>query len=194
MYSFNNFLLMKLLLKFNFYFLFFSLLIILVFFFFSKISNLQSFFKNIFIFSYIKFYLKISLLISFFIHFIIFLLYINIANYYTNLLYFNDYLLLPNQIILTNLFDIKLFNLNLYFTLDLFGLILLTLAYLVGFIAILSLDTRLYWKNINYIFAFNIFLIIVYVYVSTTNIILFFFFYELLLLPSFLLVYFVSPC
>ena len=176
MYSFNNFLLMKLLIKFNFYFLLFSLIIILVFFFFSKISNLQSFFKNIFIFSYVRLYLKLSLIISFFIHFIIFLLYINISNYYTNLLYFNDYLLLPNQIILTNLFDINLFNLNLYFSLDLFGLILLTLAYLVGFIAILALDTRLYWKNINYIFAFNIFLLVVYVYVTTTNIVLFFFF------------------
>jgi len=193
MYSFNNFLLMKLLLKFNLYYLIFTLLLLIIILIFSKISNYQSFFKNVYVFSYIKFFLKISLVVSFFLHFIVFLLYINISNYYTNYIIFNDYILLPNQIILNDLFNISLFNSNLYFTLDIFGLVLLTLAYLVGFIALLALDTRLYWKNINYIFAFNLFLIIVYVYVTTTNIILFFLFYELLLLPSFLLVYFVSP-
>lgn len=184
---------MKLLLKFNLYFLIFSLIVLIIILLLSKTNNFQSFFKNYFIFSYVKFYLKISLVVSFFLHFIIFLLYINITNYYTNYILFNDYILLPNQLILNNLFNISLYNVNLYFTLDIFGLVLLTLAYLVGFIALLALDTRLYWKNINYVFAFNIFLIVVYVYVTTTNIILFFLFYELLLLPSFLLVYFVSP-
>jgi formate hydrogenlyase subunit 3/multisubunit Na+/H+ antiporter MnhD subunit len=84
-------------------------------------------------------------------------------------------------------------SLKLYLTLDFFGLILLTLAYVVGFISILALDTRLYYKNINYIFAFNVFVLIVYLYVSVSNIILFFLLYECLLIPSFLFVYFVSP-
>jgi len=81
----------------------------------------------------------------------------------------------------------------MYLTLDFFGLILLTLAYIVGFISILALDTRLYYKNINYIFAFNLFVLIVYLYVTVSNIILFFLLYECLLIPSFLFVYFVSP-
>lgn len=84
-------------------------------------------------------------------------------------------------------------NLKLYLTLDFFGLILLTLAYVVGFISILALDTRLYYKNINYIFSFNIFVLIVYLYVSISNIVIFFLLYECLLIPSFLFVYFVSP-
>jgi hypothetical protein len=57
----------------------------------------------------------------------------------------------------------------------------------------LTLDTRLYYKNIKYIFAFNIFVFVVYLYVSVSNILLFFLLYECLLLPSFLFVYFVAP-
>lgn len=78
-------------------------------------------------------------------------------------------------------------------SIDLFGFILLFLAYLVGFLSLLALDTRLYWKNFMYIFTFTIFLVIVYLYITTTNILMFFLFYELLLLPSFLFIYFVSP-
>lgn len=37
------------------------------------------------------------------------------------------------------------------------------------------------------------FIIIVYFYVFSTNILLFFLFYELLLIPSFLIVYYISP-
>merc|ERR1711959_323388 len=42
-------------------------------------------------------------------------------------------------------------------------------------------------------FSFNIFVLIVYLYVSVSNILLFFLLYECLLIPSFLFVYFVSP-
>jgi formate hydrogenlyase subunit 3/multisubunit Na+/H+ antiporter MnhD subunit len=99
----------------------------------------------------------------------------------------------------TNVINFSVLNflglegIKIYLTLDFFGLILLTLAYIVGFISILALDTRLYYKNINYIFAFNLFILIVYLYVTVSNIILFFLLYECLLIPSFLFVYFVSP-
>ena len=42
-------------------------------------------------------------------------------------------------------------------------------------------------------FSLNIFIIIVYFYVFSTNILLFFLFYEFLLIPSFLIVYYISP-
>jgi len=90
-----------------------------------------------------------------------------------------------------NIFNVE--NLNLYLSLDFFGLILLTLAYTVGFLSLLALDTRLYYKNIKYLFAFNVFVLIVYFYVTVSNILIFFLLYEFLLLPSFLFVYFVSP-
>jgi len=79
-----------------------------------------------------------------------------------------------------------------YFSFDFFGFILLFLAYIVGIISFLTLDSRFYWKNVKFLFSINFFTIIVYLYVSTSNIFFFFFFYELLLLPSVLVVYYVS--
>jgi len=78
-------------------------------------------------------------------------------------------------------------------TLDFFGFILLFLAYSVGFLSLLALDTRIYWKNYKYYLAFNIFVLIVIFYTTVTNILIFFLLYECLLLPSFLFVYFISP-
>ena len=89
--------------------------------------------------------------------------------------------------------NINFFYINtLTFSFDLFGFILIFLAYTVGFISLLVLDTRLYWKNIKYLLSFNIFLFIVYLYVTVNNIFLFFLLYEALVIPSFLFVYFVS--
>lgn len=82
---------------------------------------------------------------------------------------------------------------DLGFTVDFFGIVLLFLGYFVGVLSLLALDNRIFWKNIKYLFSMNIFIIIVYFYVFSTNILLFFLFYELLLIPSFLVVYFVSP-
>ena len=76
---------------------------------------------------------------------------------------------------------------------DLFGLFLLFLAFFVGVLSLLALDNRLFWKNIKYLFVINIFIIIVFFYVFSTNLLVFFLFYELLLIPSFLVVYFISP-
>lgn len=108
----------------------------------------------------------------------------------------DNFFLIPN---LTYFYKFNIFNslynniFSIYFSMDFFGFILLFLAYSVGFISILALDTRLYWKNIKYLFAFNIFALIVYFYVSVTNLIFFFLLYEFLLLPSFFFVFFVSP-
>ena len=79
------------------------------------------------------------------------------------------------------------------FSIDFFGIILLFLGYFVGILSLLALDNRIFWKNIKYLFSLNIFILVVYFYVFSTNLLLFFLFYELLLIPSFLIVYFVSP-
>lgn len=181
---------MKNLLYINFYFIFFSLIFTSIIFYFSKFYNYQLFFRNYSVISFIRFLLLISLVVSFFIHLTIIWLYINYTYYFYGTLIFNNFYFIPE---ISNYLIINIFNFNIYLTVDLFGLILLFLAYVVGFISILALDTRLYWKNIKYIFSFNIFVLIVYFYVSVSNLLLFFLFYECLLLPSFLFVYFVSP-
>lgn len=78
------------------------------------------------------------------------------------------------------------------FEIDLFGFILLMLAYVVGFLSLLTLDTRLSQVNFNFFIYFNYFILIVFFFVISSDILLFFFFYELLLLPSFFFVYSVS--
>ena len=83
------------------------------------------------------------------------------------------------------------YNLNL--SLDFFGVVLLIIAYFVGFLSFLALDNKLYFKNIKFLFFLNIFVLIVFFYVSTNNILILFIFYEFLLIPSFLLVFYLSP-
>lgn len=82
--------------------------------------------------------------------------------------------------------------LSLSMSLDLFGAVLVFLAYLVGLFSLASLDTRLPSVGYRFYAYFNFFLVFVYVYAMATDIIVFFVAYELLLLPSFFFVYFVS--
>ena len=86
--------------------------------------------------------------------------------------------------------SLKIFN--YHFDINLFGYILLLLAYIVGFLSLLTLDTRLSKVNFNFFIYFNYFIIFVFLFVISNDFFLFFFFYELLLLPSFFFVYFVS--
>ena len=152
-------------------------------------------FKRFNFFNYIKYINIISIIISFFIHLIvIFFFKLNIIKSYDNIS--SDFI--QNSL---NKLDYKdsIYNsilpsiFNLSFSLDFFGLILLALAYIVGFISVLTLDSRLNWDNNLLIILFNIFILIIYIYISSTNIFLFFICYELLLIPSFIVVYFMSP-
>lgn len=187
----------KVLLEYNYIYVATTFLVSSLIYYFSKINNTQLFFKFSSSLKIIRLLLILSLLISFFIHIFIFWLYISYIHIYLKLPLIESMVILPKYqtsvltLTSTTLFGLE--GLKIYLTLDLFGLVLLTLAYIVGFISILALDTRLYYKNINYIFAFNVFVLIVYLYVSVSNIILFFLLYECLLIPSFLFVYFVSP-
>lgn len=195
MFNLNTMYLSRIFIELNFYFLFILFLISSIIFYFSKIMSSQKLNENS-VFNFLKILNVFSILISFFIHIIGFWFYcLHSYNYslslFSEINLYNSYSIELSSNIKINEFIPNYFKSNI--TIDFFGLILLTLAYIVGFISILALDTRLYWKNIKYIFSFNIFLLIVYIYITVSNILLFFMCYELLLIPSFLIVYFVSP-
>lgn len=120
-----------------------------------------------FFFKYIKFFFFFNILIN---------------NY--NLLNLNSSFFFLNSL------NFNIFNIS--FSIDLFGYILLLLAFGVGLLSLLSLDSRLILANLKFYSYFNFFVLIVYIFISTNNIWIFFLFYELLLLPSFLFVYFTS--
>nr|YP_004841747.1 NADH dehydrogenase subunit 4 [Ichthyophthirius multifiliis]AEL89289.1 NADH dehydrogenase subunit 4 [Ichthyophthirius multifiliis] len=142
--------------------------------------------------TYIKYINIFLFLITFIIHILSFILYLNYS--YNQLLYINySSILNINSIQLYNfyfIYNFKYFT-NL-FSVDLFGLSLIFLAYLIGFISILVLDTRFNLNNKKFIYYFNLFLIIVYLYSSIDNILFFFLFYEFLLIPSFLIIFYLS--
>ena len=157
-----------------------------VIYFFSYKNQYQNIVKHDTIYNTIKLLLTITLGLSF-IFFIFFLVYFySYYSFVNNYSLFNTYLISPK--IYANFF---LFWFE--FSVDFFGIILLFLAYFVGILSLLALDNRIFWKNIKYMFSLNIFIIIVYFYVFSTNLLLFFLFYEFLLIPSFLIVYYISP-
>lgn len=176
------------LIKFNLYWLTISFLLITVmYYFFTSVNNLL----NNKITNYISVFLIFTLLISFFILIIITYIYIQ-NNYEQNscILLNKSYYTFKYTFYLNFLYSgIYKFNLSL----DIFGLILLILAYIIGFFSILILDNKVFFFNIKYYFIFNLFLIIVYFFVCVSNYLLLFFFYECLLLPSFLFIYYISP-
>ena len=161
---------------------FFSYLI----YFFSYKNQYQNLIKHDTIYNFLKMILLLSLGLSyiFFIFFLYFFYsyYLSVGNYTI----FNFYKLTPTIYINFFLFWFE-------FSVDFFGIILLFLGYFVGILSLLALDNRIFWKNIKYLFSLNIFILVVYFYVFSTNLLVFFLFYELLLIPSFLIVYFVSP-
>lgn len=197
--SFNSifelYLTLKIFLKFNLLFLLFTLILLGIIFYGSKLLNLQ-FFNNFGSTPIIKFFIIIYFLISFSLHIYTFYIYIIFSKTLITYNLYNKFMLFP---IFNIWFDVSWLNIfsnyliDINFSFDFFGYILLTLAYLTGIFSLLALDTRLYWKNFKFIFSFNVFLVIVFFYTTITNVFFFLLLYELLLLPSFLLVYFVSP-
>lgn len=188
-YSINNFttknnyflfFLNKSLLQNSFVIIFFFTILSLVTFSFSKISTNQRFLISVANFT------KGLIILSFFLSLSLFLiyiyLYINLINLINSQIYNSYYIIIP-----------KIYFFNITLNVDFFGLIILLLAYLVGFLSFLSLDNKLFYKNVKYFFFLNIFIIIVFFYITTNNILILFLFYEFLLIPSFLLVFYISP-
>ena len=169
-------------LKLNLIILFISSFISIIVFYFNKIYFFQNLLKFKSFLKILKIFLLIFLLISFFF----FLIYSYVYFIYLSQLYdstiYNIYYYVP-------VYNMYFFNISV----DTFGIVILFLAYFIGVISLLALDTRLYFKNIKYIYFINIFILIVFFFVFCNNILLLFFFYELLLLPSFLIVYQISP-
>lgn len=76
---------------------------------------------------------------------------------------------------------------------DFFGLVLLFIAIFVGFISFFTLDTRVFVFNFTNIIVCYLLVFCIFFYVFCADIFLFFLCYEGLLLPSFWLVYVLSP-
>ena len=157
----------------------------IIYFFFYK-NQYQNILKHDTVYNLVKLSLLITLGLSF-IFFILFLYF-----FYTFFIYINNYNIFNSYTISPKIF-INFYFYWFEFSVDFFGIILLFLAYFVGILSLMALDNRIFWKNIKYLFSMNIFIIIVYFYVFSTNLLLFFLFYEFLLIPSFLIVYYISP-
>ena len=175
---------LQLFLKLNFFFFFlFSVLTTLLYFFFiykvpaAKLSDniINSLFKLLNVIAY---------LISFVVFLISFYLFFRLIE--VSKIYFG----VSSSVAYSSIYSLKIFFLK--FDADLFGFVLLLLAYIVGFLSLLTLDTRLSKTNFNFFLYFNYFILFVYLYVTSNDVVLFFIFYELLLLPSFFFVYFIS--
>jgi len=188
----------------------FSLVVFLVLYYGSKLLPFQILKTNISNFFLIRCVLNISLFICFFLTCYTFYLYLDVASKQMNstlLKGFNH----PKTTSVVGVFDEKLFTFKLWasvyepiafsgdfngyfsFSFDLFGLIFLLLAYLVGLISFLALDTRVFSKNVKFMATCNFLILIVTFFVIINDVLLFFLLYELLLVPSFLFVYIVSP-
>lgn len=164
-------------------------------------------FFYLFIFGYFFFFIFFYLFIfknkynfknNFFFFFFKFLIMIfGLMFFWSLLIYHYYYLLILNINNSSLIWGLNLFSLNFLFFIkfspDFFGLILLLIAILVGFISFFTLDTRILYTNASTFFLCYILLFFVCIYSFCTDIIFFFLCYEGLLLPSFWLVYFLSP-
>ena len=196
MFYIKNFFYSKVLFELNIYFIFFNIFLLVIVMYYSNYKSYINLFKNEIFLKLVKYWTVYSLLISFFIFILSLFFYLNYIYLNYIILLNKSFFYLPNLYLFSDIYIFNLLTFNwikINLTLDFFGFILLFLAYTVGFLSLLALDTRLYWKTYKYYVIFNIFILIVILYVTVTNLILFFLLYECLLLPSFLFVYFVSP-
>ena len=168
-----------------------SLLVSLIIYYGSSLYSFQNLLKNFSSVNIIRFLLLGALIISFFVHCYIFWLYLLYITQRVNGTLYQSF---STQFGWNAYYDVNfLINNNYNFSLELFGLVFIMLAYLVGVISFLALDTRLYWKNIRFIFVCNFLVLIIVLFASVNDILVFFLLYEALLIPSFLFVYFISP-
>jgi len=173
---------------FNIILLGFTLLTSLVIFYTTTLSPKQNLIKDYNNFSYIKYILVFQLSIFFILNLVVLYLFtINLKLTTSSLLF------LHNKNYIYYFYSVPLTVFNYTLNLDIIGLIFGNLAFFVGLISLLALDTRFYWNNIKFIFVCNILVISIYIFTLTNNFIIFFLMYELLLIPSFLFVYYISP-
>ena len=128
--------------EFNLFFLTVTLIFSVCVYYGSTVFNFQNLIKNFSSIYLVRSILMVSLVVSFFIQCYIFWLYLfNFSYKITLLLYQHDYTKIKWNV----LYDVNILVLgNFNFSFELFGLIFILLAYLVGVISFLALDTRLY--------------------------------------------------
>lgn len=168
------------LLKYIFLIILFFVIVNVLVFCLSKSANIQN--MSISSTNFLKFCCLSSFFASMFLLFIYIYIYLFIISALNNKYLNNYFMTIPSY---------HFFSININF--DFFGLILLLIAYFAGLLSFLALDNKFYWKNIKYLCYLNIFILIVFFYVTTNNILVLFLFYEFLLIPSFLLVFYLSP-
>lgn len=162
----------------------------LLIFFYYKISNKQYMLQTLDTYFYIKLILFATFSLSTLTLILVFYNYFIFTINTSSSLYFSGYIYKSMDIV-TKLNVHDLFY--IYLSIDYFGILLCILAFFVGLLSFMALDTRFYWKNNNFLLMCHFLCITIFLFTSVNNIILLFFFYECLLVPSFLFVYFVSP-
>lgn len=174
-----------LLLEYIFFIIFFFTLLGVLIFFFIKLSN-NSNNMNIKLgrtsTNFVKVLCSLSFFLSMSLLFLYLYLYIHVLAFYNNNMLNNKFFFIPN---------ISFLGFN--FTIDFFGAVILLISYFVGLLSFLALDNKFFFKNVKYFFFLNIFVFIIFFYVTSNNILILFLFYELLLIPSFLLIFYISP-
>lgn len=146
MVTIELFFLVKFITKINFLFLVFSLFFGYIIFYGSKLVNFQ-FFNQTSASTYIKNAMITVLFGSFGAHLLCFWIYCNLYIRLIKYSLYDSFFVVPS---FNNFLKIKTFNfinsevINVNFSFDFFGFILLLLAYVVGLFSLLALDTRLY--------------------------------------------------
>jgi len=155
-----------------------------------KFVNSQELNSNTSSFTFVKPVLNFTILSSFFLVMYIFWLYLRFVNEKSSFYFLK----------VSNIKSFSNFNESLnilmcgyQFSFEMVGLIFTLLAYMVGLISVLSLDTRLYWKNIKLVFVCYFLVFAVVIFCSTNDLLILFLAYEALLVPSFLFVYYIAP-
>ncbi len=162
----------------------------MIFFYFSKFFNFQL--LNIISSSVavVRFLLLTTLISSFFTHSVTFWLFIKHLINSNNILLFDYNVISLPTFFVTKFFFFELFGIQ--FCVEFFGFIFILLAYIVGIISFLCLESQFYWKNARFLFICNFLVLIIYLFSICNDFIMFFILYESLLIPSFLFVYYTS--
>lgn len=191
MTNFYYYFLLKGLFEMNFFFYCFCLFLALIIYYFSKFTNFIKILKNFDSIFLIKTILLFSILISFFLVFCTFWLFVKFYQWNNFYSLFSNFLDKGLELMT---FKLPLFNIVFVkFSIEFFGFIFIILAYIVGFISFLALDSRFYWNNLRFIFVCNFLVLVIYIFTIVNDLLLFFLLYEAMLIPSFLFVYYMSP-
>lgn len=163
-----------------------SIFVTAVMFYYSNINSKQTLIKDFNVLKFLKIILLGQLLISFITYLFIFYLYSYVLKKMTISVLCDAHFMRYYYSIPVDVFSYSL-------SIDIIGVIFAALAFFVGFISLIALDTRFYWNNIKFILVCNMLVLTIVVFTITNNFLIFFFMYELLLIPSFLFVYYISP-